>query len=188
MIIPLMISWRGFELFFKTGIPSVVFNTSFIIMVVAIAMGLLLNCVKNKTKYTLWVLIIEIIEYLFIVACSTIICRGRPAFEFERLEITPFWTYKAVLEHTPGVSVWDIVLNVVLFVPLGFLLKLLYPNLKLWKMVLIAIGCSMFIETNQYFFEKGIAQIDDVMHNVIGAMTGWGIAKLVQGAWLKFRG
>lgn len=89
----------------------------------------------------------------------------------------PFWTDKAVVNHIPGVSVWDIVLNVVLFLPLGILVKLLYSSLSFGKMLLIAVGFSLCIETSQYVFEKGIAQIDDVMHNAIGAMIGWGVAK-----------
>jgi len=108
-----------------------------------------------------------------ILICSTVICRKPFYFEFERLQPTPFWTYKAVIEHTPGVRVWDIILNVVLFVPMGFLIKLIYPAISIWKIFIIAVCCSFFIETNQYMFEKGIAQIDDVMHNTIGCAIGW---------------
>jgi glycopeptide antibiotics resistance protein len=97
---------------------------------------------------------------------------------FDRLELMPFWTYKCVIAHVPGVSVWDIVLNVVLFLPLGFLVKLLKPSLSIFKMLMVAFTLSLFIETNQYFFEKGVAQFDDVMHNMIGAVIGWLLAKL----------
>lgn len=154
---------------------------SLIVTGVLMVYGLWAKRIVNKRPFVLWILLIE---YFFIVACSTIICRGAMTFGFDRLELTPFWTYAAVMNHTPGVSIWDIVLNVVLFIPLGFLVMSLYTNMRLWKMALIAVCCSVFIETNQYFFEKGIAQIDDVMHNTIGAMIGWGIAKLVQGALL----
>lgn len=169
-----MINWGNFKGFFSTGIPSEVLYTSLLVSLVAIVIGLLWKGIQWKKKYVLWVLLCE---YIFIVMCSTVICRGGMSFEFERLELTPFWTYKAVLAHTSGVSVWDIVLNIVLFLPLGFLLKLLYPTMKIWKMALIAICCSVFIEANQYFFEKGIAQIDDIMHNTIGACLGWLLAK-----------
>ena len=153
-------------------------------MVIAIIIGIACKGIKNKRQYVLWVLLIE---YLFVLVCSTVICRGEITFEFDRLELTPFWTYIAVINHTPGVRVWDIILNVVLFVPLGFLVKLLFRELKLWKMVLIAIGLSVFIETNQYFFEKGIAQFDDVMHNTIGSAIGWGLALLSVQGFNKFK-
>ena len=169
-----MINWGNFGGFFKTGIPSEVFYPSLLITVLLIAVGgpLIKN---NRKNYVLWVLLIE---YLFIVVCSTIICRKPMDINFDRLELMPFWTYKCVIAHVPGVSVWDIVLNVVLFLPLGFLVKLLKPSLSIFKMLMVAFTLSLFIETNQYFFEKGVAQFDDVMHNMIGAVIGWLLAKL----------
>ena len=168
-----MINWDDFFDFFTTGLPSKVLYPSLVVALVLIVMG---GCgkVRNKGRYTLFILLAE---YLFVVICSTIICRNTIDFEFERLQLSPFWTYKAVISHTPGVSVWDIVLNVVLFSPLGFLVKLLKPSISLLWMMGIAICFSVFIESNQYFFEKGAAQIDDVMHNVTGALLGWLVAK-----------
>lgn len=169
-----MIDWGNFSIFFSTGIPLEVLCLSLIITAVLLIVGLKWFRVKNKKNYVLWVLLIE---YAFVVVCSTIICRNPMCFEFDRLELMPFWTYNSVLTHVPGVSVWDIVLNVALFLPLGFIVKLLSPSLSLIKMLGLAIICSFLIETNQYVFEKGIAQIDDVMHNAIGSAIGWIVAK-----------
>lgn len=168
-----MIDWGYFNSFFSTGIPSIIFYPSLLVTVVLLIVGFIFVRVKNKRNYGLWVLLTE---YTFVVVCSTVICREKMYFTFERLELTPFWTYYSVMHHTFGVSVWDIILNVVLFIPLGLLLKLLRPSLSLFKMIIIAFFCSVFIETNQYIFEKGVAQLDDVMHNVIGAMIGWMVA------------
>lgn len=179
-----MINWGNFAAFFKTGVPPVVIYTSLLVAFISVYYGVLSNNVKNKKHFSLWVLLVE---YMFMVVCSTIICRGVQSFKFARLELTPFWTYKAVLAHIPGVSVWDIILNVVLFIPLGFLVKLLFPHMRLRMMALIAICCSLFIEANQYLFEKGIAQIDDVMHNSIGAMIGWGVALICVNGFKKFK-
>ena len=175
-----MINWGNFSGFFTTGIPSVVLYPSLIVTIILIVAGLFCGKVRNKVRYAL---IILLIEYLFVVICSTIVCRGVQSFEFARLELKPFWTYKAVIERVPGVSVWDIVLNVVLFVPLSFLIKLIFPAISLGKILIIAVCCSLFIETNQYVLEKGIAQIDDVMHNTIGATIGWILAKALFGKY-----
>jgi len=178
-----VIDWRNFDGFFSTGIPKSILLPSFAITTLVLFAVLL--CIKgNKIKYALWTVLIE---YLFIVVCSTIICRGTQSFEYARLELTPFWTYKAVYDNMPGVSVWDIVLNVVLFIPLGFLIKLLFPSLSLLKIIFIAAFCSLFIETNQYVFEKGIAQIDDVMHNILGGVLGWIIARAIIGLKRKLK-
>ncbi len=167
--------FSGFWSFFTTGVSSLILYPSFIISIVLIIVCILWRKIVHKLKCVLWILLLE---YLFVVVCSTIICRGAMSFEFDRLELTPFWTYKAVISHTPGVRVWDIVLNVVLFVPLGFLVELLYPSISVLKMLGIALLCSLFIETSQFVFEKGIAQTDDMMHNVIGAALGWLLAKI----------
>ena len=128
--------WDSFSLFFSTGIPSDVIYSSLGITLVVILVGLLLTCVTDKKRFVFWVILVE---YLFIVVCSTIISRPSITCGFDRLELVPFWTYKCVFAHAPGVSVWDIVLNVVLFIPLGFLVKMIYPSLSLVKMLGIAI-------------------------------------------------
>lgn len=171
-----MINWNNFGEFFSTGLPSAVLYSSLAVTALALVIGLLSSGIKLKVRYVLWLLLIE---YLFVVACSTVIFRGVQTFPFAKLELAPFWTYRAVLNHTSGVSVWDIVLNVVLFLPFGFLVKLLFPSLSLGKMLLIAVGCSLCIETSQFVFEKGVAQFDDVMHNAIGSGLGWGVAKFI---------
>lgn len=168
-----MVDWSNFKGFFATGIPSGLLYSSLVAAAATIIVGLFLSSIKRKLRYVLWVLLIE---YLFVVVCSTVICRSVQDFSFARLELVPFWTYRAVLNQAPGVSVWDIVLNVEMFLPLGLLVKLLFPKLPLGKVLLIAVAFSLCIETSQYLLEKGIAQIDDVMHNAIGAGGGWGVA------------
>lgn len=169
-----MINWNGFLGFFSTGIPSVILYTSLLTMLVVIAMGAVSKGIKNIRQYVLWVLLIE---YLFVLVCSTVICREKVTFEFDRLELMPFWTYIAVINHTPGVRIWDIILNVVLFMPFGLLLKWIYPKIKLWRILLIGACLSVSIEMSQYFLNCGAAQIDDVMHNAIGTAIGWLLAK-----------
>lgn len=171
-----MIDWDKFWFFFRTGIPPELLYPSLLVTLVVIIVGLLCKRIDHKKRFVLWVLLTE---YMFVVVGSTIICRPTISSSFEKIQLTPFWTYHSIISHTQGVSVWDIVLNVVLFVPLGLLVKLLYRKLSLIKMVLIAAGCSLFIETNQYIFEKGIAQTDDVMHNVLGAVVGFGIIWII---------
>lgn len=160
--------------YFSVGLPLYVLYSSFGLTIVVIIVASRLF--RNKRRVVLSALLVE---YIYIVVCSTIIFRRINTYKFERIQLTPFWTYRAVMTHTIGVSFWDIVLNVVLFMPLGFLVKLLYPSISSFKMLLVALGCSICIEINQYIFEKGVTQIDDVIHNVIGALMGWIMALIV---------
>ena len=67
---------------------------------------------------------------------------------------------------------WDIVLNILLFIPLGFLL-----GDKGWKAILYGFLLSAFIEFLQYIAVLGYCEADDVLNNTIGAVIGAGVWK-----------
>ena len=64
--------------------------------------------------------------------------------------------------------------NVGAFVPMGMLLGFLGRG-KWWKVLLISVGFSVLIETLQFVSLRGFAEFDDVFHNVVGAMIGYGV-------------
>ena len=68
----------------------------------------------------------------------------------------------------------DIVLNILLFVPLGLIIGG-------WKGLLICFALSGMIEAAQYFFQIGFCELDDVLNNTIGAGIGVGVK-----AWTEF--
>ena len=69
---------------------------------------------------------------------------------------------------------WDIVLNILLFIPLGFLL-----GRKGWKAVFLGFLFSAFIECAQYLFLLGYCEADDVLNNTIGTAVGFGFWKML---------
>ena len=69
-------------------------------------------------------------------------------------------------------------LNVALFIPIGFLLGCGFKDMT-WKRALaVGVMLSVFIEILQLIFRKGLCEIDDVIHNVLGCMIGYGLYKL----------
>ena len=70
----------------------------------------------------------------------------------------------------------DIRLNVLLFLPLGFLLG---TATETWRIVLLGFILSVFIELLQYALVLGWCQADDVLNNTIGTAVGFGIAGLI---------
>lgn len=67
------------------------------------------------------------------------------------------------------------IMNVAFFYPFGFLLSCLdYKTLKKrkWIIVLLAFLFTVCIEACQYKFSLGYAEIDDVIHNTLGAAIG----------------
>lgn len=96
-------------------------------------------------------------------------------------EIGSIWdvmTYKrfmgAINTHpfAEGGLVPDI-LNIIMFMPLGFLLPLNWSNFrKCWKVALTGLGFSAIIEFCQLFNNR-ITDVDDLIMNTLGACAGY---------------
>lgn len=74
--------------------------------------------------------------------------------------------------------------NVALFFPLGILLPLVWPRLRFWRGVEIALALSVSIELLQLVSRAlgsyRTADVNDVILNVIGAGLGLGLGLLLQ--------
>ena len=83
----------------------------------------------------------------------------------------------------------DTVLNILLFVPLGIFLPLLYDKFdRIGKIAFIGFLISLSVEIAQ-MFGYGATDINDLIANTIGACIGYGIYKLLYKAipesWMK---
>lgn len=67
----------------------------------------------------------------------------------------------------------DIILNTLLFFPFGFLLQMVFGGKKPhWSALLVPAVVSVGIETAQYCFVLGAADVTDVISNTFGAWLG----------------
>lgn len=73
-----------------------------------------------------------------------------------------------------GYSYYQVIANILLFIPLGFLLPLFFEDIRNWRKVFI-YGCliSVMIEATQIFTLMNIVDIDDVIFNTLGALLGY---------------
>lgn len=69
----------------------------------------------------------------------------------------------------------EILLNVALFVPIGFLLGGIVPK-GFAKACLIGCVLSVLIELLQLATGRGLCETNDVIHNTVGCMVGYGLA------------
>lgn len=86
-------------------------------------------------------------------------------------------------------QIWlNVLLNIALFVPLGFLLPLLSKPFRKWYAALGAgFSVSLLIELSQFFTGRGMCDVDDLFTNTLGAMLGWCAAMLVLALHQKSR-
>ena len=70
-------------------------------------------------------------------------------------------------------------LNVLLFIPLGMMLPLLWADFRtLWNPLLAGFGISFFIETLQLFSLRA-TDINDLITNTAGTLVGYCIGRMV---------
>ena len=68
----------------------------------------------------------------------------------------------------------NVLLNVAMFAPLGFLLPLLTEKVQKWyRMLAVGFCTSLAIEVLQYLLCRGLFDVDDLLCNTLGAMAGY---------------
>lgn len=117
-----------------------------------------------------------LLAYVLILFCSTVFCRAAACEK--RCELTPFWSYQAISDGSTYLILENI-MNVVVFIPVGILLICSFRRISLWKILLIGCGISMTIEVLQYFYQRGVSELDDVIHNTLGCLIGGCIIRII---------
>lgn len=120
--------------------------------------------------------------YVVFILMETIIGR-KPGIA--RAEFIPFWSYS----HPELRS--EIILNYILFVPLGFLLYLCFSEKGKHGCVWIAkVGflLSASIEISQLVFRIGLFEFDDMIGNTIGCLIGAVVGKMMVKKMMVKRG
>lgn len=129
-------------------------------------------------KGSIWSARLLFFEYLFFLLLLAVLTR--PVQEDRMILCTPFWSYRAILEGKDILP--ETIMNVIVFIPIGFLLCCSFRRLKWWQVLSIGAGFSILIEVLQFVFKRGFAEFDDVFHNVLGCAIGYGVYLVV--AWV----
>ena len=81
--------------------------------------------------------------------------------------------YKGPESLLSGLFWWNIVGNIIAFLPMGLFVALLAPKRPKWLFTLAVVYLSCAVaEVLQYVFNVGSFDIDDVILNTIGGMIG----------------
>ena len=114
--------------------------------------------------------------WLTVIAVATLTDRTPGIIPAER-ELIPFHSYHAVMAGENKEILRSNFMNVILFYPAGLFACELLP--KSWsrakRVILVAVLFALVsagIEFCQYHFALGQAEVDDVIHNALGALIG----------------
>ena len=95
----------------------------------------------------------------------------------ERYNLRPLRMFYIACRYglTNAAGVWQFLLNVVMFVPLGILFPLVFSKFRCWrKMTSVSFFLSLATELLQLISYRG-TDIDDVLANTVGGMCGFAI-------------
>ena len=116
-----------------------------------------------------WYIILFLLAYFALILGKTVIYRETGAVE--EVNTYPFWSYAEGFTKRRYVLVQNL-LNIILFLPIGFLLGAIIKSYRLLIVTLLGAGLSLTIELLQLFFEKGLCEFDDIFHNTVGSILG----------------
>lgn len=156
------------------SVPSFFFEGAVFTLLLCFVISVAITNIKKGFRVTS---IAALLEYIFLLYCSTIFSR---TVQLERkFNFRPLWTYEAILEGEK-IYVAEVIMNVVAFIPVGLMLGFSFPSSN-WKKVLIAaFFLSISIEVLQFCMMCGFSELDDVIHNTLGCIIGYGLYSLIR--------
>jgi glycopeptide antibiotics resistance protein len=105
---------------------------------------------------------------------------GRLKFNFGGTHAGPanFVPFKTILPYLLGekglmIATINLVGNIVLLMPIGFLVPFIYRNIGWKKSLALGVAAGLAIEGMQALIRVGIFDIDDVILNGTGVMVGY---------------
>lgn len=157
------------------------------ILAIAVMMMVVVSVCQNngggKSRYILWS-----IFGVFVIGNLYFTLFSRYVGQDVHLELMPFRTYVRLLVEPTAIdeasigfsvkflngitTVAGIILNILLYYPLGYLLPILFPKLKPKHIIFVGCLCSVATEVTQYILKLGWCETDDVIHNTLGTAIG----------------
>lgn len=157
------------------------------LVLILLAVPLLAGCLlvvyavcKKKSKpfplkkIVLWA---ALAGYLMALIFATLL-RGMGGFRSMNLHLFRAWREAW---NNYSIKNWlNVLLNVAMFIPFGFLLPLFSPKLRKWHIGVGSGFClSLVIELIQLWRGIGVCDVDDLFANTLGTLIGYGLIMLI---------
>lgn len=169
-----------------------------VLVIILVIAGLLAAKFASHTQRTVVLLVICLV-YFSALIYFTLISRSEGYSGYTEVSLVPFRAFRRSFSFDPGLlgvirilftdgfqaarqavhvdsiaAIRGIFLNVLLFVPFGYLLPTIAPRFRCWwKVILTGLSVSFLIELVQMFTGLGQFDLDDIITNLIGLAIGW---------------
>lgn len=162
---------KGYSLLSINHIPDQICLIACVVFCVGTLLVLRMKGFERGWRYSMALFLAELLSLIY---GSTVFFRDTKVGINE--DFNPFRSYQSIsilMESLP-----ESLLNLILFVPVGFLLCAVSRNMVWWKVLLAGACLSMGIEVLQLILEKGLCDFNDLLHNTLGCMLGCGIFRI----------
>ena len=162
----------------KLGSTEMTMLSFLLLMAVTVVAVLLFGAVRSFRKLNKGFLLLFIV-YLLGLAYMTLLSRGEA--NDTSIRMVPFASLTQARTKTTDM-LNHMLLNVAMFVPVGILFPMIYPEkLAKWGIVLcVGLMLTVAIESTQLVFRLGQCDIDDIIANTAGALAGFLLFRIYQ--------
>lgn len=150
---------------YDSGVPH-----SVIIGVLIFVCGIIILLFWAKISYSIFVrqaAVCLLIGYVFLVLCTTIFFREETFLK--RYHLRPLWSYTELYNNI----IVQLIMNIMMFIPIGLFSGGALKKKNIWNVIGIGLVLSLFIELTQLITTRGVFNVDDIIHNVLGSVIGF---------------
>lgn len=135
----------------------------------AVAFVYVFTCIARKRDIRIRRLLLYVVDVIYLVMVLEIALLSRTEGTIADIDFSLFGKYTNDLRGR--MYLYE---NIVMTIPLGFLLPLTFPRrFKFWDVLLSSLMLSLLIEIIQLTFRCGFCQLSDVWTNLIGGIIGY---------------
>ena len=166
----------GFDWLISGIVIAVIISIAFLIGYFFIYKKL---CKGSKTL-TPSVFLLYAMFFCYLVMVLGVTLLGRFNDQTELFRLAPFYTYIEAWNQFKDADWRNIILNIFMLVPFGFLLPYIAkPFKKVGWTTLAGFLFTLLIEATQLILKRGIFETDDLINNTLGVIIGYGFYRLV---------
>ena len=123
---------------------------------------------KNVTKLTITLLGIYIILIIWIILFKMQFNMSFLPY-IRSINLIPF---SASVITNGQINISEIINNLIIFIPVGAYIQMLWKDKKIYKKILIPFTISLILEILQFVLHVGATDITDILMNTLGGFIG----------------
>ncbi len=129
---------------------------------------------RRKNGFRLMTILYFVVVFCMCVSRFNIIMTliGGQLTRIDAINMVPFHSIRENLRYGHSPVSWDMLYNMVMFVPFGIVYCYHQKNFCIYKAIGLSFLTTLLIEASQFVFKTGVVDIDDFMINAMGSLVG----------------